>query len=152
MRGQLEYLIEAAARPNITVQVLPFSAGWHPAMYGMFNVFRFPERAVTLYEAGPRPGEQHYFGTKALASTDLATLRLRAGALDAAGAALEPVLSLPPARRISSLASRLRLVRTELAAAAFHGSPQAGELEERIEEFSRDSATAGLHGLSPGPA
>ena len=44
MRAQLEHLIEAAGRPNITIQVLPFSAGWHPAMYGMFNIFRFPDR------------------------------------------------------------------------------------------------------------
>jgi len=43
MRGQLSHLIEAAARPNITLQVLPFSAGWHPAMYGMFNIYRFPD-------------------------------------------------------------------------------------------------------------
>jgi hypothetical protein len=46
MRGQIEYLIEAAARPNVTIQVLPFAAGWHPAMYGMFNIFRFPDNAL----------------------------------------------------------------------------------------------------------
>ena len=46
MRGQLKYLIEAAGRPDITIQVLPFSAGWHPAMYGMFNIFRFPDNAM----------------------------------------------------------------------------------------------------------
>jgi hypothetical protein len=43
MRGQIQHLIEAAARPNITIQVLPLGAGWHPAMYGMFNMFRFPD-------------------------------------------------------------------------------------------------------------
>jgi hypothetical protein len=43
MREQITYLIEAAARPNITIQVIPFAAGWHPAMYGMFNIFRFPD-------------------------------------------------------------------------------------------------------------
>jgi transcriptional regulator with XRE-family HTH domain len=41
MRAQISKLIEAAARPDITVQVLPFSAGLHPAMYGPFRVFRF---------------------------------------------------------------------------------------------------------------
>ena len=46
MRSQLECLIEAAARPHVTIQVLPFSAGWHPAMYGMFNLFRFPDDAL----------------------------------------------------------------------------------------------------------
>ena len=108
--------------------------------------------AVALYGAGPRPGEQHNFGLKALASIDLTAIRLRSGALDAATAAISPVLSLPPAQRVSSLNSRLRLVRTELATPAFRGSAQARELDERIEEFSRDSVTAGLHGLSSGPA
>ena len=46
MRCQLEHLIQAAASPHVTVQVLPFSAGWHPAMYGMFWVYRFPDNAV----------------------------------------------------------------------------------------------------------
>ena len=46
MRGQIQHLIEAAARPNIVIQVLPFSSGWHPAMYGMFNIFRFPDDAL----------------------------------------------------------------------------------------------------------
>jgi len=43
MREQIGHLIDCAARPNITIQVLPFAAGWHPAMYGMFNIFRFPD-------------------------------------------------------------------------------------------------------------
>jgi transcriptional regulator with XRE-family HTH domain len=41
MRAQLNKLTEAAARPNITIQVLPFAAGLHPAMYGPFRIFRF---------------------------------------------------------------------------------------------------------------
>ena len=110
------------------------------------------EQAVTLYEAGPGPGEQHYFGARALASIDLAAVRLRAGALDAAAAAVAPVLSLPPAQRISLLNSRMRLVRTELAATVYRGSAQARDLDERIEEFGRDRVTVSLHGLSPGPA
>ena len=54
MRGQIEHLIETAGRPNITIQVLPFSAGWHPAMYGMFNIFRFPDDAMpdVVYSEG----------------------------------------------------------------------------------------------------
>ncbi|HET9079050.1 MAG TPA: DUF5753 domain-containing protein [Trebonia sp.] len=46
MRGQIGHLIECAARPEVTIQVLPFTAGWHPAMYGMFNLFRFPDDAL----------------------------------------------------------------------------------------------------------
>ena len=42
MRAQLEHLTQIAERPNITIQVIPFAAGWHPALYGMFNIFRFP--------------------------------------------------------------------------------------------------------------
>jgi hypothetical protein len=42
MRAQLEHLIAAAERPKVTIQVIPFAAGWHPALYGMFNIFRFP--------------------------------------------------------------------------------------------------------------
>jgi hypothetical protein len=54
MRGQLSYLIEAAARPNVTVQVIPFTAGWHPALYGMFNIFRFRDQELPdiIYSEG----------------------------------------------------------------------------------------------------
>jgi transcriptional regulator with XRE-family HTH domain len=41
MRAQIEHLIEAAALPNVTLQVLPFASGPHPAM-GLFHIFRFP--------------------------------------------------------------------------------------------------------------
>ena len=46
MRAQLEHLAQAAERPKVTLQVLPFSAGWHPALYGMFNIFRFPSEQL----------------------------------------------------------------------------------------------------------
>jgi len=105
------------------------------------------ERAVSLYDAGPGPGEEHWFGGKPLAGIDLAAIRLRSGALDAAVSALEPVLTLPPAQRITALTTRLTLVRTELAAPIFRGSAQARALDERIEEFDRDAITAGLHSL-----
>ncbi len=51
MRAQLDRLIEAAEQPGITVQVLPFTAGLHPAMYGPFRVFRFeaPELPDIVY-------------------------------------------------------------------------------------------------------
>jgi hypothetical protein len=42
MRGQIDHLIVAAELPNVTLQVLPFAAGPHKAMYGMFHLFRFP--------------------------------------------------------------------------------------------------------------
>jgi hypothetical protein len=108
------------------------------------------EHAVSLYEAGPEAGEQHYFGTRALASIDLAALRLRSGALDAAADAMRPVLALPPTQRIASFGGQLGIVRSELAAPVFRGSAQARDLDERIEEFTRDSVIVGLHSLSAG--
>lgn len=41
MRDQIGKLIEAAAQPNVTLLILPFSAGLHPAMYGPVRLFRF---------------------------------------------------------------------------------------------------------------
>jgi hypothetical protein len=108
------------------------------------------ERAASLYIAGPEPGEQHWFGGLALASIELAAMRLRTGALEGAAASLEHVLSLPPAQRITAITSRLTGVRTELAAPVFRGSAQARALDEQIEEFGREAITAGLHSL-PGP-
>ncbi|MGH3309238.1 MAG: helix-turn-helix domain-containing protein [Streptomyces sp.] len=51
MRGQLDRLIESTAMPNVTVQVIPFSAGPHPAMFGPFQLFRFdiPELPDIVY-------------------------------------------------------------------------------------------------------
>ena len=44
MRGQLDHLVEASQWPNITLQVLPFSSGAHPALMGPFSIIEFPER------------------------------------------------------------------------------------------------------------
>jgi hypothetical protein len=43
MRRQIRHVIDTAALPNVTVQVLPFSVGFHPAMTGSFTALRFPE-------------------------------------------------------------------------------------------------------------
>jgi transcriptional regulator with XRE-family HTH domain len=45
MRDQARYLREAAGRPNVTIQVISFAAGSHPAMVGAFIVLDFPEAA-----------------------------------------------------------------------------------------------------------
>jgi transcriptional regulator with XRE-family HTH domain len=42
MRAQLRHLIDVAHLPNVTLQVLPFSAGVHPATSGTFIVLKFP--------------------------------------------------------------------------------------------------------------
>ncbi|GAA3211840.1 helix-turn-helix transcriptional regulator [Actinocorallia longicatena] len=43
MRSQLEFLIEACSRPNVTLQVVPFSRGGHAAAGGPFSILRFAE-------------------------------------------------------------------------------------------------------------
>jgi len=43
MRDQIERLIEAAGLPNVTLQVLRFGAGAHPAMVGAFSLLRFAD-------------------------------------------------------------------------------------------------------------
>jgi transcriptional regulator with XRE-family HTH domain len=46
MRAQLERLLEATKLPNVTLQVLPFDAGAHPAMVGSFSILRFPDQEL----------------------------------------------------------------------------------------------------------
>ena len=44
MRRQLQHLLEAADRPSVTIQVIPFAAGAHAAAGGPFSIMRFAER------------------------------------------------------------------------------------------------------------
>jgi len=46
MKGQLERLLGAARLPNVTLQILPFDTGAHPAMVGSFSVLRFPDQEL----------------------------------------------------------------------------------------------------------
>jgi transcriptional regulator with XRE-family HTH domain len=43
MRAQLERLLEATELPSVILQILPFSAGAHPAMVGTFSILRFAD-------------------------------------------------------------------------------------------------------------
>jgi hypothetical protein len=103
------------------------------------------ERATELYAAGPEEGEDHSFQLRMLAHIELAVALLRGGELDGARPALDPVLALPPAMRIDPLPQRLETLRAELA--RFHGSPQANELDQEIEEFGRDTIVGALSAL-----
>jgi len=44
MRLQLEYLLELSALSNVSLQVIPFGGGAHPAMGRPFVILVFPER------------------------------------------------------------------------------------------------------------
>lgn len=56
MREQVAQLRYAMSQPNITVQVLPFSAGAHPGMTGPFTMLRFPERSMNMVYVELRGG------------------------------------------------------------------------------------------------
>jgi transcriptional regulator with XRE-family HTH domain len=46
MRAQLDHLLEAASRPNITLQVIPYSAGAHAGMLGSFAIMQFGDETT----------------------------------------------------------------------------------------------------------
>ena len=56
MRRQLRRLIEVANKPNITLEVIPFSAGLHPGMKGPFEIIEFadPSDSDIVYLESPR--------------------------------------------------------------------------------------------------
>ncbi|MGN9909415.1 helix-turn-helix domain-containing protein [Phytohabitans sp. LJ34] len=43
MRTQIAALIDATKLPNVTIQIVPFSAGGHAAAGGAFSILRFPD-------------------------------------------------------------------------------------------------------------
>ncbi len=45
MAAQLAHIDQMAGQPGVTVQVLPFTAGAHPAMLGSFTLMQFPDPA-----------------------------------------------------------------------------------------------------------
>lgn len=56
MRTQLRQLVEAAGRPNITVEVIPFTAGLVPGLQTPFVIYEFSDAAddELLYLESPR--------------------------------------------------------------------------------------------------
>lgn len=52
LRAQLEYLLQLQREPNITIQVLPFSAGAHPGMAGPFVILGFDDDPDIVYLEG----------------------------------------------------------------------------------------------------
>lgn len=55
MKAQLDHLVDTAERPNVTVQILPFSRGAHPGMGSGFTMLTFPwptDPGVVYVESG----------------------------------------------------------------------------------------------------
>jgi hypothetical protein len=103
--------------------------------------------AIRLFGTGP--AEDRSYGCEALTHINLTRTLLHIGDLDAAD--LEPVFSLPADKRIVHLPRMLSDVRSELARPHYRGAPRARDLDERIEEFCRETIADGLHGLAAGP-
>lgn len=49
MRGQAERLIEAAAQPNIVIQIIPVAAGAHDGLNGAFVIASFDDSSSAVY-------------------------------------------------------------------------------------------------------
>lgn len=55
MASQLDRLVQAAAQPNVQIQVIPFKAGGHPGIFGPFVLLDFPtdaDQPLVMIEAG----------------------------------------------------------------------------------------------------
>jgi transcriptional regulator with XRE-family HTH domain len=73
MRTQLEHLIEMAELPDVTIEIMPFSAGGHSAAGGPITILRFPEDEIpdvvyleqltSAVYAGKRAEVDHYWHT-----------------------------------------------------------------------------------------
>lgn len=47
LRAQIEHLMKVSEKPNVKIQVLPYTAGGHPAASGSFSILRFPESELS---------------------------------------------------------------------------------------------------------
>jgi transcriptional regulator with XRE-family HTH domain len=90
-------------------------------------------QAISAWSSGPVADRS--LDDEALAHVYLATASLQLGDLEEAAGALEPILSLPPDRRISWIVKRLDRVVGMLAAPPFASDPGAVELRERIRDY-----------------
>lgn len=64
MREQLETLVEHAAQPNVDLQLLPFTAGAHPAINSTFTLLHFREDVPDVVYVEGLLGE-HYLEARA---------------------------------------------------------------------------------------
>jgi DNA-binding XRE family transcriptional regulator len=85
MRDQLAALVEAAQRPNVTLQVLPVAAGEYDALAGPIILLRLPDEPEVSYAEGYAPGQ--------LLDTPAEVFRTRQSFQQLAALALPPDIS-----------------------------------------------------------
>jgi hypothetical protein len=90
-------------------------------------------KGIEVFAAGP--AELRCYGKEASLQTELATAYVLHGQLDAAQAAIAPVLALPLNRRISWLGGDIRRFRRSLAQLSDQRSAEFQQLEAGAEEF-----------------
>ncbi|MGH8887853.1 MAG: XRE family transcriptional regulator, partial [Egibacteraceae bacterium] len=113
------------------------ATGWLPGEEERAE--REAAEAVDAYEHA-EDAEQSY-ADEAVVRADLALARAHRGDLDGSRAALQPVLDLPPDRRLSGIIAITLRVHTALRDPRYHGSPAARQTQEEIEAFCQ--ATSG---------
>lgn len=77
MRDQLQRMIEATQLPNVTIQVIPFSAGAHPAMESSFDILEFGPTAPSLVYVEGLAGYMYLERSQDLQRYELVFERLR---------------------------------------------------------------------------
>jgi transcriptional regulator with XRE-family HTH domain len=81
MREQLRHLIDMADLPNITLQVMPITAGPHPGASGTFSITQFPFPWLPLVSVEHRGGCQYVEGFEEVRVFEATFDRIRAAAL-----------------------------------------------------------------------
>jgi transcriptional regulator with XRE-family HTH domain len=85
MRAQLEHLLDASKENNVTIQVLPFSAGAHAGIDGPFLILEFPEYSNwTVGYVGSLAGSLYVEHENAMRRFSMVFDHLRASALSEA--------------------------------------------------------------------
>ena len=81
MHDQLEAMVELAALPNMTLQVVPLSLGAHPGLDNTFEFLEFPGQPPVVYLEN-MAGGLYLESTSDVDRYKEALMHLRAGALD----------------------------------------------------------------------
>ena len=82
MRDQLKRMVELAAIPNMTLQVVPFSLGAHPGLDNTFTLLEFQSGQPPVVYVENMAGELYLERAKDVNRYKEALMHLRAGALD----------------------------------------------------------------------
>jgi hypothetical protein len=111
---------------------------WLPSQAEMAE--DYAEQAVDAYRDTGAP--DWAFGDQAGSHADLAIARIGQRQLEGAADALAPVLELPAEQRINGIVNSVQRVHTALRRSPLSQDPQAYDLQDSIEAFTRTPASA----------